>query len=475
MHETKDSVEVFDVVGIGFGPANLALAVAVEETPAPERPSCLFLESKPEHAWHPGMLITDSLLQITVLKDLILVENPCSSFTFLSYLKEKGRLYEFLNLRDLFPTRLEFNDYLGWAADRLCHRVRYGNRVESVRETDAEGEQLLEIATTDLATGEPGVVRARHLVLAAGGKPVVPRGVRLEPGGRAFHSHEFKQRIAEFDDREAPHRFVVVGGGQSAGEIFEYLIDHFPNADVTATTRRFAYKPVDESDFTNRIFFPEWVDFYHQLPPAKRRALFAELADVNYAVIDQPLIRRLYQKLYRQKVEGRERARLRPFLELLEVEEQGGGTVALRMRDTMREEEETLVADGVVLCTGFAWQKEHPLLDALASRFERDDLGGYRVERDYGIASRPGFDPRVYLQGYCEDTHGISETVLSLLPVRAADILRSIRERCRDGDLAAPVGAEAGDGDSIHAETIHTETIGGETIRAETIRAETVG
>ena len=442
MHETKDSVEIFDVVGIGFGPANLALAVAVEETPAPERPSCLFLESKPEHAWHPGMLITDSLLQITVLKDLILVENPCSSFTFLNFLKEKGRLYDFLNLRDLFPTRLEFNQYLGWAAARLSHRVRYGNRVESVREIGTEGRQLLEITTRDLATGTPRAVRARNLVLAAGGKPVVPPSVRLQPGGRAFHSHEFKQRIAGFDDREGPYRFVVVGGGQSAGEIFEYLIDHYPNADVTATTRRFAYKPVDESDFTNRIFFPEWVDFYHQRPPAKRRALFAELADVNYAVIDQPLIRRLYQKLYRQKVEGRERARLRPFLELLEVEEKtSAGTVELKMRDTMREEEETLVADGVVLCTGFEWQKEHPLLDSLAPRFERDDLGGYRVERDYGIANVSGSGPRVYLQGYCEDTHGISETVLSLLPVRAADILRSIQARRRDEDRAATVRA----------------------------------
>lgn len=426
--EPQSSVETYDVVGIGFGPANLALAVALEEMPAAQRPTHLFLEGKPTHAWHPGMLITDSLLQITVLKDLILVENPCSSFTFLSYLKNKGRLYEFLNLRDLFPTRLEFNDYLGWAADRLSHRVRYGHRVEEVKEIGGEGEQLLEVTSTDLASGQTHVIRARHLVLAAGASPVFPSGIDLEPAGRAFHSVEFKQRIADFDDHQAPYRFVVVGGGQSAGEIFEYLIDHYPNADITATTRRFAYKPVDESDFTNRVFFPEWVDYYHQLPDAKRRALFAELKDVNYAVIDQPLIRRLYQKLYRQKVTGEERARLRPFLELLGVEERGD-TVHLEMRDTMRETRESLVADGAVLCTGFAWHKEHPLLDGLAPRFERDDLGGYRVERDYGIATRPGFTPRVYLQGYCEDTHGISETVLSLIPVRAADILRSIQER----------------------------------------------
>jgi L-ornithine N5-oxygenase len=80
----------------------------------------------------------------------------------------------------------------------------------------------------------------------------------------------------------------------------------------------------------------------------------------------------------------------------------------------------------LVLCTGYEWRKEHPLLDALAPWFERDDLGGYAVKRDYAIAARGGFRPNVYLQGYCEDTHGISETVLSLLPVRAKEILTSI-------------------------------------------------
>ena len=64
----------------------------------------LFLESKPKAVWHPGMLIEDSLIQISVLKDLATIRNPQSRFTFLNYLKVKGRLFEFLNLRDLFPT-----------------------------------------------------------------------------------------------------------------------------------------------------------------------------------------------------------------------------------------------------------------------------------------------------------------------------------------------------------------------------------
>lgn len=424
-----------DVVGIGFGPANLALAVAMEETATESPLDRLFLETKDRYVWHPGMLIKDSLLQITVIKDLIMVENPRSRFTFLNYLKEKGRLYEFLNLRDLYPTRLEFNDYLTWAAEQLNERVRYGRRVTKVEPVDAAGRpvapgeqvDLLRIEAEDSTSGAREQHLSRNLVLAAGGVPTAPNGIELRGDPRVVHSHHFLQGLKPYSDPEAPYRFVVVGSGQSAGEIFLHLIRNFPNADVTATIRRFAYKPVDESDFTNRIFFPEWVDYFHGLPAEKRRRFFQELKDVNYAVIDHALIRDIYKTLYRQKVLGDERARVHPFLELEAIDTPADGPLGARFHDLMTEETVTHHADGVFLCTGYAWQKEHPLLADVAPHLERDDRGGYRVERDYGLAAVPSFGPRVYLQGYCEDTHGISETVLSLLPVRARDIHVSIQ------------------------------------------------
>jgi L-ornithine N5-oxygenase len=391
----------------------------------------LFLETKPSYVWHPGMLLEGSILQVTVLKDLVTVENPRSRFTFLCYLKEKGRLYDFLNLRTLFPTRVEFNDYLGWAAEKLDRWVCYGREVVAVLPAAADGSvtaedpELLAVVARDAATGRELRYLTRHLVLAAGAEPVAPAGIDFRGGSRVFHSHCFLDRIRAFPDRDAPYRFVVVGSGQSAGEIFEYLMDHYPRAEVTAAVRRFAYKPVDESDFTNRIFFPEWVDYYHALPGERRRAFFSDLRDVNYAAIDHPLIRRIYEKLYRQKVQGYERCRLHPFLEFEQVVETEDA-LTVGCRDVMQGGRVELAADALVLCTGYVWRKEHPLLDALAPWFERDDLGGYAVRRDYAIASREGFRPNVYLQGYCEDSHGISETVLSLMPVRAKEILMSI-------------------------------------------------
>lgn len=440
---SQQSEQVYDLIGVGFGPANMALAVVLEELEE-ERPeqraSRLFLEARPSHCWHPGMLLDDSLLQITVLKDLALVRNPRSRFTFLSYLHEKGRLYEFLNLRDLFPSRLEFNDYLGWVAGELAQRVRYGRRVTAIRPRPEDGPgspaRLLEIEAEDLATGERETFLARNVVVATGGSPACPPGVAIEDGGRAFHAHHFLQRLQrDYAGREAPHRFVVVGSGQSGAELFYYLCTRYPNADVTAAIRRFAYKPVDESDFTNEIFFPQNVDWVYSLPDEQREQVVDSFRDVNYAVVDQPLIRKIYRFLYEQKVRGVERARVLPYLELRGVVEHGA-SVTGRFEHRLSGETVELVADGMVLCTGYRWSRKHPLLAGLAESFLDDGRGSWQVERDYRLATRPDLAAGVYVQGYAEDTHGISETVLSLLPVRAQDIAESILERA---EARAPV------------------------------------
>ena len=75
---------------------------------------------------------------------------------------------------------------------------------------------------------------------------------------------------------------------------------------MTGAIRRFAYKPVDDSDFTNEVFFPGMVDVLYGLPEEKRRMVLDHCKDVNYAVVDMALIRRIYKALYQEKVGGPE-------------------------------------------------------------------------------------------------------------------------------------------------------------------------
>src|SRR5689334_7988199 len=91
------------VVGIGFGPSNLALAVAVSEHNAGGGPQvgARFFERQVEFGWHRGMLLDDATMQVSFLKDLVTLRNPTSEFSFLRYLHTRGRLIDFINHKNL--------------------------------------------------------------------------------------------------------------------------------------------------------------------------------------------------------------------------------------------------------------------------------------------------------------------------------------------------------------------------------------
>src|SRR5215213_3862066 len=126
------TIPVHDVVGIGFGPSNLALAVALEEEYG-SGVNAVFFEKQPEFGWHRGMLIEGATMQVSFLKDLVTMRNPASPYTFLAYLQERGRLVDFINHKTMYPSRLEFHDYLEWVAASFTGLVRYGSEVVSVR------------------------------------------------------------------------------------------------------------------------------------------------------------------------------------------------------------------------------------------------------------------------------------------------------------------------------------------------------
>ncbi len=55
--------------------------------------------------------------------DLVTQRDHTSSYSFLNYLNDRGRLSAFINLQTFTPSRREFHDYLPWAACRLSPLV----------------------------------------------------------------------------------------------------------------------------------------------------------------------------------------------------------------------------------------------------------------------------------------------------------------------------------------------------------------
>src|SRR5215218_9612596 len=105
---------VHDVLGIGFGPSNLALAIAVDEhndaQPGDAAIDAVFVEKQDRFGWHRGMLIDDATMQVSFLKDLVTMRDPTSAHSFVAYLHDRGRLVDFMNHKTLFPLRIEFHD-----------------------------------------------------------------------------------------------------------------------------------------------------------------------------------------------------------------------------------------------------------------------------------------------------------------------------------------------------------------------------
>jgi L-ornithine N5-oxygenase len=417
--------EVLDVVGVGFGPSNLSLAIAVaEHNAAGGRPmTARFVERQARFGWHRGMLIKDTTMQVSFLKDLVTLRNPGSQFSFLSYLHSRNRLVDFINYGSVFPTRLEFHDYLEWAAAAFDHQVDYGVEVVSlrpIREPDGSIDRIAVMVRE--ADGTSRQLLARNVVLAAGLTGRIPDGVPM--GRRIWHSHDLLNRMPELEGAE-PRRVAVVGAGQSAAEVVDYLHRTFTEAEVCAVFTRYGYSPADDSSFANRIFDPEAVEEFYAAPEDVKAQIMSYHSNTNYSVVDPELIDELYRRHYHERVAGRERLRFLNVTRVLEAEP-FGDRVNLTVESLIDGARQHLPSDLVVFATGYRPRDPVPLLGEVAAVCDRDEAGRLAIMRDYRVATSPEVSARIYIQGATEHTHGITSTLLSNVAVRTGEIVESI-------------------------------------------------
>jgi L-ornithine N5-oxygenase len=472
-----DPDEVVDIVGIGFGPSNLALAIAVEEHnqrldgSGADRPlTATFLERQDRFGWHRGMLLDDATMQVSFLKDLVTMRNPSSDFSFLSYLQERGRLVEFINHKVLFPLRIEFHDYLEWAAARVDPVVTYGQQVVDVEPVEVDGRIVAFDVISESTTGAgvpagPGpetgrVVRARNVAVAVGLAPSLPFGAALS--GRVWHNLDLLPRAEALAGREpAPRRFVVVGAGQSAAEAVAYLHAEFPTAEVCSVFSRYGYAPSDDTPFANRIFDPEAVDMYYDADDDVKRMLFDYHRNTNYSVVDAELIEELYRREYRERVQGGRRLRMMNASRVLAVDESAEG-LRVSVESMPSGEVEQVEADVLVYATGYRPVDTLRLLGTAGGRVERRHDGTPAVHRDYRLRLDRPAEAAIYVQGGTEHSHGISSSLLSNVAVRTGEIVTSIAGRLDEhralgeavtarpvdvpplGDDDGPIGVRAG-------------------------------
>ncbi|KAF9464763.1 L-lysine 6-monooxygenase (NADPH-requiring)-domain-containing protein [Collybia nuda] len=315
---------IYDLVGLGFGPANLAIAGAlVERWQSSDNNSCvtpvntaLFLEKHDKFRWHPGMLLPGARMQISFMKDLATLRSPQSPITFLAYLHSQNRLVAFINRGSTIPTRKEYADYLSWAAKFVGDNgvsVMYGREVIGISKGQ---DDTLQIRSRDVATGEERVVRARDLVISPGGAPRIPESLKpLSKHPFVIHSSEYITTIdtvlGSFAPGGRPLRIAVIGSGQSAAEVTMDLRDRLTSVpaagsrhEVNMLIRKGSLKPSDDSPFANEIFDPASTNTWFDMPSDRiRDSRLSEYKSTNYGVVNPRTLEMLHEIIYEQNLD----------------------------------------------------------------------------------------------------------------------------------------------------------------------------
>ncbi|MFE1827710.1 lysine N(6)-hydroxylase/L-ornithine N(5)-oxygenase family protein [Streptomyces yangpuensis] len=409
-----------DVLAIGAGPANLALAVAIEESDTPELADhTLLLEQGPDIKWQRDLLMPWARSQVSFLKDLVTLRNPTSKFSFLNYLHTQGRLDEFTNLGTFHPFRWEFSDYLHWVAHTLQKvRIRYDShatRIDPTHHTDGT------IHGWNIHLTDGNTIHTRNLVIGGGRDPRIPEPFTNLPTHHIIHSAQYRTRITRIP-KDKPIRITVVGGAQSAAEMFYALHENLPNSHITMIVRSIGLQNYQTSKFVNELFYPTFVDDFYNAPKEIRDQLLDEMRFTNYAGLAPPFLDDLYTMLYRQKNLGPQRSEIRPMTEVTTARTENN-EIILELRDRITGKTEPHHCDLIVLGTGYDTRKPALIRD-LTTRLGLDHLTITRHYRAELPHTTP--DTALYLQGVNEQTHGIADSLISVLAHRSHDILTDL-------------------------------------------------
>ncbi len=409
-----------DLLGIGLGPFGLSLAALADGVDGLD---AVFVDQRDSFSWHPGLLIEGATLQVPFLADLVTLVDPTSRWSFLSYLRERGRLFRFYFAERFLVPRREYDAYLRWVADSLPS-CRFGTRVEAVEWDTAAGAFRVTCRAT--ATGRTTAYLARSVVLGVGTEPAVPEAFREVTGKQVVH-------VADYLDHRPLLRVAgsvtVVGSGQSGAEVFLDLLQSQPETGTRLQwlSRTPAFAPMEYSKLGLEHFTPDYTAYFHGLPEETRDSLVPAQWQL-YKGISSDTIAQIYDLLYERTVDGRRvPVELRPGVGVTSCRREGEGLV-LDCEHTQQQTSFELGTDAVVLATGYAAVRP-AFLEPLLPLIDLDDRGRYRVAPDYRVATDPSVTGEVYVQNAEAHTHGVGTPDLGLGAWRAATILSAVTGR----------------------------------------------
>jgi lysine N6-hydroxylase len=406
--------KVYDIIGIGIGPFNLGFAALTHDLPELDT---IFIDQQEAFNWHPGLLLPHARLQVPFYADLVTAVDPTSKFSFMNYLHEKGRAYQFGINEQLYPLRIEYNDYCRWVASQLpslqfgytCHSVHYD-----------ELDKTYTVITENTRTRQSKKLRGKHMVIGTGSKPFLPLNITENDHPLILHSSNYLKHKSTLLEKA---RATIIGSGQSAAEIFHDLLTAPSYQSLHWYSRSDRFHPMDISKLTLELSSPNYIDHFYQLTPQIKKEVLISQAYL-YKGINQSLLSEIYDQLYQlQLTKTKPLPVLQANTELsqLSITDE---SIHLQLVHLEKEQKQTIQTDALILATGYT----HPqpgFLQPLGHHINKDLLGRFKISKNYAIND----NQTIFIQNGEQHTHGFNSADLGLGSHRSATIINQILQR----------------------------------------------
>lgn len=413
------TTQYVDIAGIGFGPSNLATAVALAEAGIV---NFVFLEKKSSFSWHPGMMLKESNLQNSFLKDLITLHNPKSHFTFLNYLSQHGRIEDFVNRRCFFPSREEITDYMRWAALFFAKQVWYNTAALQIRPTT---DGRIEIECQHAITKNIARLSCKFLILGMGAAPFIPPDLFFPC--RATHTAEISHWLSEQRfARDTEASFTVLGGGQSSAEVVYHLLEGYPKSQIHVVSRRFIYKSLEESALINNLFSVNGMNWFSNIISSAQKKIFQDLYEANFSAVDNSLISKIYDILYEERRNERNRVHFFPYCEVVHTRNEND-QFYFAIQDYATGKSFEISSNYLIYATGYRYTNVISLLEPFQPFLQLNAEGLPLRNDDYSLKFSPHTDFHIFAHATGDMKFGFTEGGMTNLAARANRITTAIQ------------------------------------------------
>lgn len=396
---------IHKIVGVGAGPNNLSIFALTKKI---SREKFLILEKNDSIKWHQGMMIDDATLQNNIAKDLVTLADPTSEYSILNYLHEKKRIYEFISNNNRFYRR-EYEDYLNWVAEKL-NNVKYDENVYNIKDKDC----YYEIIT------DKDVYKAYNVCVAVGRREYIPESFNDAIDNKIiFHSCNYLYKKETLKNKN----ILIVGGGQSAAEIFLDLIKgaYIPKS-ITWVTRRYNLLQINESCFDNYLYTPSYVSYFLNLDK-KAKDFLLKSQQMTSDGINPETLEEIYKFLYKNKLMNRNKIEVNFYMSSEVIFENSTKyNVNVIVKSNITKSENAITVDATILCTGYVQNKTPDILKEL--NLSTSNYDGFIYQNDYSVKENK--NGKIYLINAGVNHFGISDPNISLCAWRSSVIVNSI-------------------------------------------------